>query len=43
MNLPTEIFGDVIVVHRRDPRGVRVRSGDEIQVGRALLRVTIGD
>ena len=35
--------GDVIVVHRRDPRGVRVRSGDEIQVGRALLRVTIGD
>jgi hypothetical protein len=35
--------GDVIVVHRRDPRGVRVRSGDEIQVGRALLRITIGD
>jgi hypothetical protein len=35
--------GDVIVVHRRDPRGVRVRSGDEIQVGRALLRIEIGD
>jgi pSer/pThr/pTyr-binding forkhead associated (FHA) protein len=33
--------GEVLVVHRRDPRGVRVRSGDEIQVGRALLRVTI--
>jgi hypothetical protein len=26
-------------VHRRDPRGVRVRSGDEIRLGRALLRV----
>ncbi|HTV01168.1 MAG TPA: FHA domain-containing protein [Luteitalea sp.] len=34
--------GEVLVVHRRDPRGVRVRSGDEIQIGRALLRVTIG-
>lgn len=31
--------GDVIVVPRRDPRGVRVLSGDEIQVGRAVLRV----
>ncbi len=34
--------GDVIVVARRDPRGVRVRSGDEIQVGRAVLRLEIG-
>lgn len=34
--------GEVIVVARRDPRGVRLRSGDEIQVGRALLRVAIG-
>ena len=34
--------GDVIPVAPRDPRGVRVRSGDEIQVGRALLRVEIG-
>ena len=34
--------GEVLVVHRRDPRGVRVRSGDEIQIGRALLRLTIG-
>jgi pSer/pThr/pTyr-binding forkhead associated (FHA) protein len=33
--------GDVIVVPRRDPRGVRVRSGDEIQVGRAAVRVVI--
>jgi hypothetical protein len=33
--------GDVIAVHRRDPRGVRVRSGDEIRLGRALLRVEI--
>jgi hypothetical protein len=28
-------------VHRRDPRGVRVRSGDEIRLGRALLRIEI--
>ena len=34
--------GEVIPVARHDPRGVRVRSGDEIQVGRALLRVEIG-
>lgn len=34
--------GETIVVHRRDPRGVRVRSGDEIHVGRAILRVEIG-
>lgn len=31
--------GEVIAVHRRDPRGVRVRPGDEIQLGRALLRI----
>lgn len=34
--------GEVIPVHRRDPRGVRVRSGDEIQLGRAVLRIDIG-
>lgn len=34
--------GEMIVVHRRDPRGVRVRSGDEIHVGRAILRIDIG-
>jgi hypothetical protein len=34
--------GEVIAVHRRDPRGVRVRSGDEIQLGRALLRIDFG-
>ena len=33
--------GEVIAVHRRDPRGVRLRSGDEIRLGRALLRVEI--
>lgn len=33
--------GEMIVVHRRDPRGVRVRSGDEIHVGRAVLRIEI--
>jgi len=33
--------GDVIAVHRRDPRGVRLRTGDEIRLGRALLRVEI--
>jgi hypothetical protein len=31
--------GEVIAVHRRDPRGVRVRSGDEIRLGRAVLGV----
>lgn len=33
--------GEVIDVPRRDPRGVRLRPGDEIQVGRALLRIDI--
>ncbi len=31
--------GATIAVPPRDPRGVRVRSGDEIQVGRAIIRV----
>ena len=31
--------GEVIIVHSRDPRGVRVHSGDEIRLGRALLRI----
>jgi hypothetical protein len=33
--------GEVIAVHRRDPRGVRVRSGDEVRLGRALIRIDI--
>ena len=33
--------GEVIPVHRRDPRGVRLRSGDEIRLGRASLRIEI--
>lgn len=33
--------GETIAVHRRDPRGVRVRSGDEIHIGRAALRIEI--
>lgn len=35
--------GAAIPVPPRDPRGVRVMSGDEIQVGRALLRIAIGN
>jgi len=34
--------GTTIVVPARDPRGVRLRSGDEVMVGRAVLRVEIG-
>ena len=34
--------GAMIPVHPRDPRGVRVRSGDEVLVGRALIRVELG-
>ena len=34
--------GAAIAVPPRDPRGVRVLSGDEVQVGRAVLRVVIG-
>ena len=41
---PTSILraGKVIRVAPRDPRGVRVQSGDQLQLGRAVLRVTIG-
>jgi hypothetical protein len=31
-----------ITVPPRDPRGVRVQSGDEVQVGRAVIRVIVG-
>jgi hypothetical protein len=34
--------GTTIAVHPRDPRGVRVQSGDEVQVGRAVIRVMVG-
>jgi hypothetical protein len=34
--------GDIIEVPRRDPRGVLLLSGDEIQLGEASVRVTIG-
>jgi hypothetical protein len=34
--------GRMIRVAPRDPRGVRVRSGDLVQLGRAVLRLTIG-
>jgi hypothetical protein len=41
---PTSIIrsGRMIRVAPRDPRGVRLQSGDQIQLGRAVLRVTIG-
>ena len=41
---PTSIIreGKTIRVAPRDPRGVRVQSGDQLQLGRAVLRVTIG-
>jgi FHA domain-containing protein len=32
--------GDTITVPRRDPRGVRLAAGDEVHVGRAVLRVS---
>lgn len=35
--------GKVIRVASRDPRGVRVQSGDQIQLGRAVLKVTFGE
>ena len=40
---PTSIVrnGRTIRVAPRDPRGVRVQSGDQLQLGRAVLRVTI--
>ena len=34
--------GTTIPVPRLDPRGIRLQSGDEIQVGRARLRIEIG-
>jgi hypothetical protein len=34
--------GATIAVPPRDPRGVRVQSGDEVQVGRAVIRVIVG-
>ena len=34
--------GATIAVPPRDPRGVRILSGDEIQVGRAVLAIVIG-
>lgn len=33
--------GEVIAVPRRDPRGVRLRHGDEIRLGRAVLEVAL--
>lgn len=40
---PTSIVrhGKTIRVAPRDPRGVRVQSGDQLQLGRAVLRVTV--
>ena len=34
--------GETIAVPPRDPRGVRVQSGDEVLVGRAVMRIEIG-
>ena len=34
--------GRSIRVPPRDPRGLRVQSGDEVQLGRAVIRLTIG-
>jgi hypothetical protein len=41
---PTSIIraGRAIRVAPRDPRGVRVMNGDQLQLGRAVLRVTLG-
>ena len=35
------VRGDTMMTVPRDPRGVRIQSGDAIQVGDAVLRVTI--
>ena len=35
--------GATIQVPARDPRGVRIQSGDDIQLGRAVIRVSIDD
>ncbi len=34
--------GETIAVPARDPRGVRVQSGDEVLVGRAVIRIELG-
>lgn len=41
---PTSILrnGRTTRLAPRDPRGVRVESGDQVQLGRAILRLTIG-
>lgn len=41
---PTSILrrGHTIRVAPRDPRGVRLQSGDQLQLGRAVLRVSVG-
>jgi len=33
--------GTAVVVPPRDPRGVRVETGDEVRVGRALIRLSV--
>jgi hypothetical protein len=35
--------GATIAVPPRDPRGIRVQSGDEVHIGRAVIRVTLRD
>lgn len=42
---PTSIVrgGRMIRVAPRDPRGVRVQSGDQLQLGRAVVRLAIGE
>ncbi|HMF92843.1 MAG TPA: FHA domain-containing protein [Vicinamibacterales bacterium] len=42
---PTSILrgGRSLRLNPRDPRGVRIQSGDELQVGRAVLSVSISD
>jgi len=42
---PTSVIrnGRMTRVPPRDPRGVRVESGDQVQLGRAVLRLTIGE
>jgi hypothetical protein len=35
--------GRSIPVPPRDPRGLRVQSGDEVQLGRAVIRLTIDE
>jgi hypothetical protein len=42
---PTFVWRDgrSLRVAPRDPRGVRVRSGDQVQLGRAVLKLTVED